>query len=108
MDLKKIICNNIGNDCLDLSFSKGKLQSLEAKEIGDKAISLGESSFLNINNAKIYCDRKKLGVHSVWSNFMPLFHTAGCATGTLGCLSAACKMLLIKRFDAKIFAKLIL
>lgn len=60
-----------------------------------------------INNAKIYCDRKKLGVHSVWSNFMPLFHTAGCATGTLGCLSAACKMLLIKRFDAKIFAKLI-
>jgi fatty-acyl-CoA synthase len=38
---------------------------------------------------------------------MPLFHTAGCATGALGCLSAACKMLLIKQFNADIFAKLI-
>ena len=38
---------------------------------------------------------------------MPLFHTAGCATGTLGCLQAACTMLLIKRFDADIFSRLI-
>ena len=38
---------------------------------------------------------------------MPLFHTAGCATGALGCLQAACKMLLIKRFDADVFARLI-
>ena len=60
-----------------------------------------------INNARLYCDRKKVGRHSVWANFMPLFHTAGCATGALGCLQAACKMLLIKRFDADIFAKLI-
>ena len=60
-----------------------------------------------VNNAKLFCDRKMVGMHSVWSNFMPLFHTAGCATGTLGCLSAACKMLLIKKFDADIFAKLI-
>ena len=60
-----------------------------------------------INNARLYCHRKKVGRHSVWANFMPLFHTAGCATGALGCLQAACKMLLIKRFDADIFAKLI-
>ena len=60
-----------------------------------------------LNNAKIYCDRKKVNENSVWSNFMPLFHTAGCATGALGCLSAACKMLLIKQFNADIFAKLI-
>ena len=60
-----------------------------------------------INNARLYCDRKKVGRHSVWANFMPLFHTAGCATGALGCLQAACKMLLIKRFDADVFAKLI-
>ena len=60
-----------------------------------------------INNARLYCDRKEVGRHSVWANFMPLFHTAGCATGALGCLQAACKMLLIKRFDADIFAKLI-
>ena len=60
-----------------------------------------------INNARLYCERKKVGSHSVWANFMPLFHTAGCATGALGCLQAASTMLLIKHFDAKVFAKLI-
>ena len=60
-----------------------------------------------LNNAQLYCARKRVGPHSVWANFMPLFHTAGCATGALGCLQAASKMLLIKRFDADVFAKLI-
>ena len=60
-----------------------------------------------VNNARLFCARKQVGSHSVWANFMPLFHTAGCATGALGCLQAACKMLLIKRFDADVFAKLI-
>ena len=60
-----------------------------------------------VNNARLFCTRKQVGPHSVWANFMPLFHTAGCATGVLGCLQAACKMLLIKRFDADIFASLI-
>ena len=60
-----------------------------------------------VNNARLFCARKQVGSHSVWANFMPLFHTAGCATGALGCLQAACKMLLIKRFDADIFARLI-
>ncbi len=60
-----------------------------------------------VNNARLYCARKQVGPHSVWANFMPLFHTAGCATGALGCLQAACKMLLIKRFDAHGFARLI-
>lgn len=41
------------------------------------------------------------------ANFMPLFHAAGCATEVFGCLQAACKMLLIKRFDARAFARLI-
>jgi fatty-acyl-CoA synthase len=60
-----------------------------------------------VNNARLFCARKQVGSHSVWANFMPLFHTAGCATGALGCLQAACKMLLIKRFDADTFARLI-
>ena len=60
-----------------------------------------------LNNAKIYSERKQISQESIWSNFMPLFHTAGCATGTLGCLTAACKMLLIKNFNADVFAKLI-
>ncbi|MGC6527933.1 MAG: class I adenylate-forming enzyme family protein [Paracoccaceae bacterium] len=60
-----------------------------------------------VNNARLFSARKQVGPHSVWANFMPLFHTAGCATGALGCLQAACKMLLIKRFDADVFARLI-
>lgn len=60
-----------------------------------------------VNNARLFCARKQVGPHPVWANFMPLFHTAGCATGVLGCLQAAAKMLLIKRFDAHAFARLI-
>lgn len=60
-----------------------------------------------VNNARLFSERKGVGPHSVWANFMPLFHTAGCATGALGCLQAASKMLLIKRFDAEVFASLI-
>lgn len=60
-----------------------------------------------VNNARLFCDRKGVGPHSVWANFMPLFHTAGCATGALGCLQAAAKMLLIKRFEPHVFARLI-
>ena len=60
-----------------------------------------------LNNARLFCDRKGVGSHSVWANFMPLFHTAGCATGALGCLQAGAKMLLIKQFDADIFSQII-
>jgi len=60
-----------------------------------------------VNNARLFCTRKQVDQHSVWANFMPLFHTAGCATGVLGCLQASCKMLLIKYFDANVFARLI-
>ena len=60
-----------------------------------------------MNNARLFCARKQIGPHSVWANFMPLFHTAGCATGALGCLQAAAKILLIKRYDADVFSRLI-
>lgn len=60
-----------------------------------------------VNNSRLFYTRKQVGPHTVWANFMPLFHTAGYATVALGCLQAACKMLLIKRFDADIFARLI-
>ena len=60
-----------------------------------------------VNNARLFCKRKKVGQHSIWANFMPLFHTAGCATGTLGCLQAACRMILIQGFDANVLAKII-
>ena len=60
-----------------------------------------------LNNARLFCDRKGVGSHSVWANFMPLFHTAGCATGALGCLQAGAKMLLIKQFNADNIAQII-
>lgn len=59
-----------------------------------------------LNNARYYCGRAGINQGSVWANFMPLFHTAGCATGVLGSLQAGCKMLLIKRFDAAVLARL--
>ena len=59
------------------------------------------------NNARLFADRAGANQQSVWANFMPLFHTAGCATGTLGCLQAGCRMLLIRQFNADILAELI-
>jgi fatty-acyl-CoA synthase len=44
---------------------------------------------------------------SVYANFMPLFHTAGCATGALGSLQAGCRMLLMEQFNAPTLAELI-
>ena len=60
-----------------------------------------------VNNARLFSARKNVVPHAVWANFMPLFHTAGCATGALGCLQAVCKMLLIKQFDTDAFARLV-
>ena len=60
-----------------------------------------------VNNARLFAARATTHQGSVWANFMPLFHTAGCATGALGSLQAACKMLLIKQFDAAVLAQLI-
>ena len=50
LDIKQIFCKSIGNDCLDLSFSEGKVNSLKAISVEDKVLSLGEKSTLKINN----------------------------------------------------------
>jgi len=60
-----------------------------------------------LNNAQLFAARKKVHQQSVWANFMPMFHTAGCATTALGCLQTGCKMLMIKLFDAGTLARLI-
>ena len=54
LKIGRISCNLIGNDCLDLSYSEGVLDSLSARNTKDKVISLGESSSLKVNfvNAK--------------------------------------------------------
>jgi len=57
-----------------------------------------------VNNARLFAERALINGDSVYANFMPLFHTAGCATGALGSLQAGCRMLLIEQFDADALA----
>lgn len=51
------------------------------------------------NNARLYGDRMGAVQGDVWSCFMPLFHTAGCAMITLGALQKAGHIVLFKVFD---------
>jgi fatty-acyl-CoA synthase len=51
------------------------------------------------NNARFYNGRTGTGRASVCINFMPMFHTSGCAMIALGCLQAACKMVMVRIFD---------
>ncbi len=60
-----------------------------------------------VNNARLYATRANAHRDSVQANFMPLFHTAGCAMAALGSLQMACKMLLIKFFDPDAISHLI-
>jgi fatty-acyl-CoA synthase len=57
-----------------------------------------------VNNAGLFAERALINRDSVCANFMPLFHTAGCASGALGSLHAGCRMLLIEQFDADALA----
>ena len=45
-------CEYIGNDCVDLSFSKANLDFINGIFIKDKVISLGENSVINVNRVK--------------------------------------------------------
>ncbi len=60
-----------------------------------------------VNNARFYAGRALVNQGTVCANFMPLFHTAGCAMGALGCLQAGCKMLLFTAFNANVLAQCI-
>ena len=56
------IIKNIGGDGLDFSGSNIKLKNINFEVIGDKAISVGEESNININNIKI--SDYKIGIAS--------------------------------------------
>ena len=58
-----------------------------------------------VNNARFFARRALTDASSVYANFMPLFHTAGCATGALGSLQAGCRMLLMEQFNAAVLAE---
>ena len=51
------------------------------------------------NNARLFSTRAGLENGSTTLNFMPLFHTAGCAMMTLGACQFGCRMILAKLFD---------
>ncbi len=46
--IEELYCNNIFNDCLDTSESKTKTSYIFVNKVGDKAISAGENSHLEI------------------------------------------------------------
>ena len=52
-----------------------------------------------INNARLCANRVDIGRDDVWLNFMPMFHTSGCALALLGCVQKRGKLILIKFFD---------
>ena len=52
-----------------------------------------------MNNARFYAAGCRTRVGSTWINFMPMFHTTGCAMITLGALSAGCRMVLMALFE---------
>ena len=52
--IQDIIIINANNDCIDLSFGKYRIQNINANYCEDKAVSLGERSTLEIENAKIF------------------------------------------------------
>ncbi|MBR9862233.1 MAG: AMP-binding protein [Rhodobacteraceae bacterium] len=51
------------------------------------------------NNARMIFDRYKVSRGDVVLNFMPMFHTSGCAIIALGALQYQCKMIVAKLFS---------
>ena len=67
IDFSKIIIDlamikNAGNDCFDVSGGEYNLLSFEAKNCGDKGISVGERSLLNASN--VFISNANIGVSS--------------------------------------------
>jgi len=53
IEFKNISIENTGNDCLDFSYGKYKITLAKLNSCGDKAISVGEKSIAQINNAQV-------------------------------------------------------
>ena len=56
----QIYCINVGNDCLDTSYSKVKGKIVSGQNIGDKLVSIGENSSAYFDN--IRCSNCGIGV----------------------------------------------
>ena len=62
LQIKKISVQKSKNDCVDLSSGKYELKSLNLQNCGDKALSVGEKSTLNLNN--IIAKNSSIGIAS--------------------------------------------
>lgn len=70
LKIKKIDIRNSLNDCLDLSFGKYQIDTLIVKNCGDKGVSVGENSKLDINF--LMAEKTKMAVVSKDSSFVTL------------------------------------
>ena len=63
-----VIIDKSQNDCFDVSFGDYVLNNATLKNCGDKAVSVGEKSILNISNAII--EKSNIGIASKDSAFV--------------------------------------
>ena len=60
--IKSINVSNAGNDCVDLSSGKYYLANIELQQCGDKALSIGEKSFVQID--RVIAKNADIGIAS--------------------------------------------
>lgn len=59
------------------------------------------------NNGRLIFKRGLCHPGTVWANYMPMFHTSGCAIAALGCLQTPCHLLMVKFFDPDLVLRVI-
>ena len=68
--IDKIYINKASNDCIDLSSGNYKLGELNLSECGDKALSVGEKSFVKLNDLQIF--KSTIGLSSKDSSIISI------------------------------------
>ena len=59
------------------------------------------------NNARLSLARTGTACGDTYLNIMPMFHTAGCSIGMLGCVQLRCRLVMARLFDPAIALQLI-
>mgnify|MGYP002855053443 CR=1 FL=1 len=70
ISIEKIEISNSGNDCVDFSSGNYNLKKLNLKHCGDKALSVGEKSFVKLE--EINADNASIGIASKDSSVVKL------------------------------------
>ena len=70
LEIDSIKIDSSGNDCVDFSAGSYKLNTLDLKNCGDKALSVGEKSFLTLN--EIIAENANMGIASKDSSIVKL------------------------------------